>query len=390
MQYKIFLILSLSVVFLNSCSFNRGGVNNEKLKGHWELYSQPDFEKSSTPSHVKRIIIASTNDIHGNILPHTERLTHGKKQIEIKVGGRKITQRYFKILKESYSGKVLLLDAGDSLNNQFDTKSKQLNLVEFIKGMDYDALSLGAKDFTTFKKGNSDLKSVIAQVNAPFITSNIIELKHGKRLTWKNTEPYLLKTVNGVKVGIIAVISPSIFKGLPKKNSKGFFFDIMEKSIIQNTSRLRRKGAQVIIAIVHAEQTCGKSIALEKSLPRDKVNFDPENSKACDLNGEVATMLKRLPPNMLDAVVTGKSHLKIANFIQDIPVIQAFSLGKYFSYIELYFDQNKKKVLKEKTKIHQPIKLCHEFIESTNDCYMNDQSVNIDKKIPAKFLNKTI
>jgi hypothetical protein len=68
----------------------------------------------------------------------------------------------------------------------------------------------------------------------------------------------------------------------------------------------------------------------------------------------------------------------------------AMSDGKGFSFSEIVFDLETKKINFDKTLIHQPVYFCQEFFKETNDCFTEDETVQHDKRIPAKFLGQKI
>ena len=90
--------------------------------------------------------------------------------------------------------------------------------------------------------------------------------------------------------------------------------------------RLRAKGAEVVIAVMHAGGKCTKW-------------NDPHDTSSCDTNsGEVFTMLSALAPGTFDAVIAGHSHAVIGHFFNGTPVIETWGLGKSFGVIDLFVD----------------------------------------------------
>lgn len=390
-----YLFLLLTLLLINSCTSKKGIKYNQRKDGHFQLYSMPENNiDTSLPSNLKRVILVATNDLLGEIDGADETVTKEKTVQSIKVGGRELLEKYTDILKKNFPDQVLLVDAGNAIKSfSRNSYSRFLQVINTYAKLDYTSLSLGSNDLLlgdSPKKHLNVLKKVIKQSKVPFIISNIVDLSTGEQIDWPNTYPYLIRTINGIKVGIIASVDPTLTKDLPEGTLNGHYVEPIEKAIIKYSRELKRKGAQIIIAKIHAEQNCGEELAKTLQLPLDKVNFDPKDETPCKSNGRIEDIVKRLPPNTVHAIVASKSGGKIANFINGIPTVQSFSIGKYFSVMELFYDIAEDRPVVEKTVIHQPVKLCSEFLKETQDCFMNDNSVNIEKKVKAKFLDKEI
>mgnify|MGYP001566035102 CR=1 FL=1 len=90
------------------------------------------------------------------------------------------------------------------------------------------------------------------------------------------------------------------------------------ENMLQSTLRyarlLRSLGAEAIVVITPQGLDCGKSLSSEMSLPIHKVNFGPK-AKVCDLQSALGVYLTRLPPHLVDVVVGGRNHQKVANYV---------------------------------------------------------------------------
>lgn len=391
---KYFIIL-LTLLLINSCTSKKGIKYNQRKDGHFQLYSMPENNiNTSLPPNLKRVILVATNDSLGEIEGSSETVTKDKMVQSIKVGGTKLLEKYTDILKNNFPDQVLLVDAGNAIKSfSRNSYTRFLQVINSYAKLDYISMSLGSNDLLlgdSPRKHLDTLKKVIKQSKVPFIVSNIVDLSTGENIDWPNTYPYLIRTINGIKIGIIASLDPTLTKDLPEGTLNGHYVEPIEKAIIKYSRVLKRKGAQIIVAKIHAEQKCGDKLSKTLQLPLDKVNFDPLDESPCKSNGRIEDILKRLPPNTVHAIVASKSGGKIANFINGIPTIQSFSLGKYFSVMELFYDIAEDRPVVNRTLIHQPIKLCSEFLKETQDCFMNDNSVDINKKVKAKFLDKEI
>lgn len=377
------------LLVLGACSNKK---TNQVQKGHEELYSEPEKVRTeSLDADERRLIIAATNDLEGQLSPQLISFTdkHLKGEQVIQLGGEAVMAQYFKILRETYQN-VLLVDSGDIL-----TEGNSVEVKAFYENNSYDAVTFGIRDFnlrTSQKDGSTinKFKSFAKSSKVPVILSNLFELKTARTVEWDGSLPHALKDIDGVKVGIIGLIPNDVTELTPVQNRVGLFVENMLQSTLKNARLLRSLGAQVIVVLSHQALDCHSKIAEETKLPPMKVNFDPLKPDSCNLSSPLGQFLSRLPPGLVDVVVGGRSHQKMANLINGTIVMGGYSHGKSFSYAEVVVNLKSGKVNLKKTLIHQPVFFCHEFFSETHDCFYEDESVNHKKRSPAFFLGKKI
>lgn len=384
---RLFLFV---VLLVSSCTFKK---NNQKLKGHDELYSEPSEPKLlELESHEKRIVIASTNDVHGDYAPEKIKLTdqHNPGQQSISIGGKDVMASYFSILRDTYKN-VVLVDSGDIFRNGTNVKA----IKDFYQSNKYDAVTVGLRDFNlkvSSKIGNNvRLFQKFSENNkVPLLISNLYELKTARGIEWEGTQSHLLKDVDGLKVGIIGLVPDDIVSKTPVNNRVGLFVENMLQSTLRHARLMRSLGADLIVVLTHQGIACGNALADEQKIPLKKVNFDPKREKICDMNSPLGDYLERLPPDLVDVVISGRNHQKTANYINGTLVLSGFPDGMSFNYAEFVIDTKANKIVPEKTIVHQPVMFCSEFFKETNDCFPEDTTVDHKKRIPATFLGKTV
>ncbi len=392
------------LLFLSSC-FNSDLEEGLYVKDDFrELYTQKSWgDIYKDGPYLKRITLVSTNDIHGNLAPHQEEVILNDLKSSIQVGGAAIIYRYFEILKKRYNEQLLILDAGKLYQgNNLSNDSKGLAVVNIFNKLPYDALTIGTNDFEFGSLGNNSIKATlnedpqaalkrnISEHKSPFVVSNLIDIKTAEPIKWKNLSPYIIKDVNGVKLAIIGAISSRTPKITIKENIRGLYFQEPSQTILKYSREAREKGAQIVIALVHEGGVCGEKIAKKYNIPLEQTNFNPNYKKICPADSEIFKIIDGLPDGTIDAVVSGHSKTKIANFYKGIPIIQGFSNNRYLSRLELYYDLELKSLRTDLTKIHQPTKLCHQFLLETGDCYIPPQGKNTTQLTPAVFLGELI
>jgi hypothetical protein len=386
--------LLLALILLPACSFKKTPSGNQVSQGHEELYSEPKkVDTASLPPHIKRVVIAATNDLEGHYAPHeiSFKDNHHQQSHKLAVGGVDIIASYFEILRKNYDG-VLLVDSG----NIFPKEPKEMKFVDdFYSQFHYDAITLGLQDFNLRlpKKSSSStelFKNFAKKSPTPMLLSNLFELKTARPVEWPGTHPYLMKEINGVKIGIIGLIPDDIVALTSIDNRVGLFVENMLQSTLRNARLLRSLGADIIVVLTNQSLNCNERLAQEKKLPLSKVNFDPHHTKACEMNGPLADYLQHLPPFLIDVVIAGRSDQKTANYVNQTLVLSGFNQGKSFSFAELYVDTKTRNVLNSMTVIHQPVMFCREFFKESNDCYWEDPSVDHSPRVPATFLGSPI
>lgn len=383
-------LLCLVLLFSFACSYKKG---NQIERGHEKLYSEPDApELSELEPHQKRVVIATTNDIHGNYKPEliTFADKHNEAKQHIRVGGVDVVNSYFKILRETYPNFVLV-NSGDLLSNATEIKLVR-DYYSFLK---YDALTLGLNDFNLKVPADvgtsSNLFKKLSDKNsAPLIISNLYDLKTARGVEWEGTKSHLIKDVGGVRVGIIGLIPDDIANLTPVQNRVGLFIESMAQSTLRHARLLRSLGAEIIVVLTHQGLDCSTELASKKKLPPTKVNFEPLQEGVCETDNLLGQYLERLPPQLVDVVVGGRVANKMANYIKGTLVVSGFHDGRSFNYVEFTVDTKANRIIPGKTIVHQPVMFCHEFFKDSKDCYTEDSSVNHKERIPATFLGKPI
>ena len=386
-------ILLITCLILAACSFKKTQVENQTRSGHTELYSEPETFINKGREEFKRVVIAATNDIHGHYQAH--QISFKDKHVEgtqtIKLGGVDYISSYLKILREQH-GKVLMLDSGDI----FSSKAQDMNFVsDYYSALEYDAITVGLNDFNLklpgkYRSSADFFKDFAKKSKTPVIFSNLYELKTALVVEWPGTLPYLVREINGVKVGILGLIPDDVVEQTPIDNRIGLYVDNILQSTLRYSRLMRSLGAEIIVVLTHQGVNCGENLAQQLNIPITKVNFEPDRKDVCELSSKMGEYLNRLPPGLVDVVIGGRNHQKTANNINNILFMSGFEDGKSFSYAELFVDKKTNKLRPDKTIVHQPVLFCHEFFKETNDCYTEDSSVDHKLRIPAHFLGRKI
>jgi 2',3'-cyclic-nucleotide 2'-phosphodiesterase (5'-nucleotidase family) len=119
------------------------------------------------------------------------------------------------------------VDAGDLLFKKFSNPipenelkmitEKAYLVIESFNLLGYDALGIGDDDLSL---GKEFLMGISKKANFPFLSSNLMDEGSGKLLF----PPYILKRINGLRVGIFSLLSPDSFLGQGDPRRKGLTF----------------------------------------------------------------------------------------------------------------------------------------------------------------------
>ncbi|MCD6310592.1 MAG: bifunctional metallophosphatase/5'-nucleotidase, partial [Candidatus Eremiobacteraeota bacterium] len=191
-----------------------------------------------------KVVIITTNDIHGQLQPKTNK--HMVEPPE-KVGGLAYVATVIKDIERDYPGKYLLIDIGDFAQGTIESNSFiGRPVLEFMNYCGYDAMCMGNHEFDW---GVEKMGETLKDAKFPILCANVIEEKTGKLIPY--CKPYVIKNINGVKIGLIGVLTPVTKKIVKAENIKGY--DIEEPADVVNrlVPILRTKGAKLIIVMSH-------------------------------------------------------------------------------------------------------------------------------------------
>ncbi len=384
------------VLLAAGCSF--GKKSNEKSDGHHHLYSAPEKDEvGKLKTTERRLILISTNDLKGQLEAQQEDTQdkHSPERTLVSVGGADIMARYMEILRAQYPAQVVLVDAGNALSGTLVSRSSGAKaLIEMFGRLNYDAIGLSPQDLAAGPSMKAPLSPTGWMPDLfkkqTVLLSNLLDLKTAKPVEWGKSTPQLLKEINDVKVGFIGLLPDDLPAKLDASVLNGLYVEPAMQSFLKQARSLRLKGAEVIVLVMHGGMKCGVERAQDKNLPLGKVNFDPRDPSACDNDGALAKFVNELPQGSVDAVITGGGPGKVANFVNGVPVMQAFGQGTAFARVDLVWDVEKKALNTEKTVVHQPVRLCHRFFKETEDCFTEDPSIDHRQLMPARYLEKSI
>lgn len=241
------------------------------------------------------VTIVHTNDTHSRVLDKDG------------VGFSKIATK-IKELKEA-NPNVLVVDAGDTLHGQtYATISKGESVVKIMNAIGYDVMTPGNHDFNYGQERLLELKGLM---EFPIVSANVVK-KDGSTLL----EPYVIKEVGGLKIGIFGLSTPETSYMTHPKNVEGLTFaDPIEKAK-EMVAKLKEEKVDAIIALTH--------IGLDESskITSDKIAEEVEG---------------------IDLIVDGHSHtlLNEGKVVKDTLIAQTGGYNANFGVVTLTFKDGK-------------------------------------------------
>lgn len=216
-QNKIFFWFLISVVILSSCK----GTN---------------APAPSNGEQTNRIVILYTNDEHG-WMESTD--THGGAAGMM--GLWKNNEGY------TEDGPFLVLSGGDMWTGPaISTWTRGESMIDVMNDMGYDAAAIGNHEFDFEIEG---LNQRVAQSNFPFLSANIREKETGAIPDFAT--PYIVKEVNGIRVGLIGLTTTTTSFSTFPDNVKDLDFISYDTALGEIVPQVIGDGAELLIVIGH-------------------------------------------------------------------------------------------------------------------------------------------
>ena len=279
------------VVFHRKKQANPGENNN---------ISQTEIQKET-----KSLNIIYTNDIHGAIVPEKF-----DKELNAYTGGMAYMGTVIKKLKKETEGKNLLLDAGDwALGSCESELTGGKTIIDVMNNLGYDGAEIGNHEFDW---GQEPLKEMIDRADFPVMGANITK---NDGTLMEGLTPYIIKEINGIKVGILGLISQDTSETVDPGNIKGINFKNSRKTVEKYLPEIKKNGAELIIVLSHEGL-------------KDDVRLATETGG-------------------IDIIVGGHSHTSIgkAAKINNTIIVQAGSNSVKVGNLHINIDSSSKKIL---------------------------------------------
>lgn len=259
------------------------------------------IEKAEPSQDIRRLRILHLNDLHGAALPEEGR------------GGLAQVAAVVKREKAEVPEGSLVLNAGDiAEGTMISYLSKGGVVSESLAQIGCDAIEPGNHDFAW---GQPTMRSMLSQVNAPIVCANL-EQAEGHEFA----QPYVIREVNGVKVGILG-LSTDVSNFTTDDKIEGLQYKDPIETAQQYIPQMKKDGAEVVIALSH--------IGVEQ---------DRLLAKAC--------------PD-IDVIVGGHTHTELpeGEYVGSTLIVQSGYKGQFVGEVDLDLDMTTRQISSAKAEL---------------------------------------
>ena len=267
------------------------------------------------------ITILHTCDLHGNVLP-TESY-EGKTN----VGGIARCATMIRQVRGQEKN-VLLVDAGDTLQGTpVSFLSDGQVMVKCLNQLHYDAWTWGNHEFDW---GLDKLVACAERAEAPIVVANIRGATDGgnpiSRRIVSRLKPYIVREIDGVKVGIIGLDTPGVPSWSRPRLIDGLEFEDSVDTLHKVIPEVRAAGAQVLVAVCHQGYREGGD----------------------DHANQINAIARNFPE--VDVIIGAHTHRNFPEFkVSHVLYCQADYYGIHLGRVDLVFDTEKGRVVRRQS-----------------------------------------
>ena len=258
---------------------------------------------------AEHIRILHWNDFHAQNMPKV----YKRRGKTIRIGGAAALKAY---LEKYGQGKpwVVTVHAGDEFQGTpISTLSRGMSQIEMLNLMRPDVFTLGNHEFDY---GRDRLTSELKLLKIPVISANIFDKENGRLFV----RPYLIKKVDGVRIGFIGVITPDLLGLTLPKNVHGLEILSPEKTV-EKYRRVIRDSVDLIVVVSHM------------GVHRDEELAANVPGIAVIIGGHSHTVLKR--PKIVNGTI----------------ICQAGAHGSYLGKLDLWVDTARDTIVRYNEKL---------------------------------------
>ena len=272
------------------------------------------------------IDLITTNDIHGVVQDQKAYFMNPQYPPNI-VGGA----GFYKYINNLNDENLIVLDGGNFFQgSNLGIQDKGKTMIDWMNMLDYDAFVPGQYDFIF---GMDNLNKITNNANFEILGSNL-----NCNNCINNLKPYIIKEVQGIKVGILGIINSEIPELVPssKLNDATFSFEV--ESIQEWVPEMKKNGADIIIVLTSSGVPWDREEVYDDFINSDK---NPSQSLNAIEMGYYA--------QGVDLIVSGgiSKGYKTAWYdpYSHVYTIQNYGNGTSFGHIQLKIDSKHKKFM---------------------------------------------
>ena len=271
------------------------------------------------PERVQ-ITILGTTDLHGNINPIDYYTNKPDNR-----GLAKVATLIKRIRGEQPN--VLLIDSGDTIQGSplesfHGRKNNQPRdpMMLVMNSLKYDAMTVGNHEYNF---GLKVLEKARQEAQFPWLSANTYETKTGKT----HYQPYLIRDVAGVKIGILGLTTPGIPNWDNPPNYAGLEFHNPISEAMKWVAVLRGK-EKVDVVVVAMHMGLGEDLRTGEVSPGQV----PHENDAVQI-------AKQVPG--IDVIFMGHTHRDVPSlYINGVLITQANAWGRHLARADMYLEKS--------------------------------------------------
>jgi 2',3'-cyclic-nucleotide 2'-phosphodiesterase/3'-nucleotidase len=276
----------------------------------------------TTPSRA-HVVILSTTDMHGRVFPidyYTNKYDN--------VGITKVAT----LVKEARKNDpdLLLVDSGDTIqgtpleyfhNKRNNTPPDPMMLA--MNALHYDAMTVGNHEYNF---GLQVLNKARGEAQFPWLSANTYNRRVEGFLETTPYKPYIVKEVQGVRVGVLGLTTPGIPNWENASNYEGLEFRETVSEAKKWVPLLRDAGKCDVVVI-----------AMHMGTEEDLRTGIPSPSQVPNENAALA--IARQVPGV-DVILMGHTHREVSDlFVNGVLLTQANRWASHVARVDLYLDK---------------------------------------------------
>ena len=274
---------------------------------------------SQSATQRVQITVLGTTDLHGNILPvdyYTDKPDNR--------GLAKIATLIRRVRKENPN--VVLIDSGDTIqgtplayyHNKKNNQPPHPMMVA-MNALNYDAMAVGNHEYNF---GLKVLEKARSEAKFPWLSANT----YNKGTNKTHYQPYIVKEVAGVRVGILGLTTPGVptWENAPNYAGLEFRQPLLEAKKWVPVLRGKERADVVIIAM---------HMGIEEDLRTGELNPGQVQNE-----NQAVAIAKQVPG--IDLIFMGHTHRDIPSLtVNGVLLTQANHWGRHLARADLYLEK---------------------------------------------------
>jgi 5'-nucleotidase/UDP-sugar diphosphatase len=250
------------------------------------------------------ITIFHTTDEHGHLLPQVPLGSDNT------FGGAANVFSWL-VEREGYDpDEHILLSGGDNWTGaSISTWFEGIPMVQAFHLMGYDAAAIGNHEFDF---GRDVMEHRLEEAEYPYVAANIRYAETGELADF--AQPYVIKEVSGVRVGIVGLTTTSTPTTTHPKNIGELVFTDYVETLREFVPRMREEGAEVIVVLGHV---CAQELV------------------------EIATN----NAGIADVLFGGHCHQRFSEVVNGITIVASGSHLQSYARITVLYDRESRRVV---------------------------------------------